>query len=166
VRFVSGSLAFNRIGDAGAAAIGAGLVLLPQLQTLEYVVCPTVRAGSWRVLARERGAMTCACAVLLFVRFVSGSLAFNRIGDEGVAAIGAGLVQLPQLQTLKYVLRPVVCTGLWRALARDRGPLACVCAGVVVCAACVRAAFAATVSVPWVRRPLVQAWSTCPSCRH
>ncbi len=35
-----------------------------------------------------------------------------------------------------------------------------------VCAACVCAAFGATVSVPRVRRPLVQPWSTCPSCGH
>ncbi len=64
------SLRLNGIGDAGAAAIGAGLVHLPQLQTLEYVVCPALCAGSWCTLARERGAMTCACAVLLCVRFV------------------------------------------------------------------------------------------------
>ena len=57
-------------GTAGAAAIGAGLVHLPQLQTLEYVMCPSVCAGPWCVLARERGAMPCDCAVLLCVRFV------------------------------------------------------------------------------------------------
>ncbi len=64
------SLGDNDIGDAGAVAIGAVLAYLPQLQRLGYVVCPTVCAGSWRVLARERGAMACACAVLLCVRFV------------------------------------------------------------------------------------------------
>ncbi len=40
------SLCENDIGDAGAAAIGAGLVYLSQLQTLGYVVCPTVSTGS------------------------------------------------------------------------------------------------------------------------
>ncbi len=64
------SLAYNDIGNAGAVAIGAFLVHLPQLQTLKYVVCPTVCAGPWCLLARERGAMPCACAVLLCVRFV------------------------------------------------------------------------------------------------
>jgi hypothetical protein len=64
------SLAYNGIGDAGAAAVAAGLVHLPQLQTLEYVVRPVVCAGSWCVLGRERGAMACACAVLLCVRFL------------------------------------------------------------------------------------------------
>ena len=72
------SLSDNNIGDAGAAAIGAGLVHLPQLQTLKYVVrpvvCtgprPTVSTGPWRVLAQERGAMVCACTVPLCVWFV------------------------------------------------------------------------------------------------
>jgi hypothetical protein len=36
------SLANNYFSAAGAAAIGAGLVHLPRLQTLEYVVQPTV----------------------------------------------------------------------------------------------------------------------------
>jgi hypothetical protein len=61
------SLSDNGIGDAGVAVIGAFLVHLPQLQTLEYVVCPTVCAGPRCLLARERGAMPCACAVLLCV---------------------------------------------------------------------------------------------------
>ncbi len=64
------SLACNFIGDAGVAAIGAGLVHLPQLQTLEYVVRPVVCTGPQCVLARDRGAMACACAVLLCVWFV------------------------------------------------------------------------------------------------
>jgi hypothetical protein len=58
----SGSLSINGIGDAGAAAVGAGLVHLPQLQHLKYVVCSAVCAGSWCVLARERGAMAYVCA--------------------------------------------------------------------------------------------------------
>ncbi len=35
------------IGDAGAAAIGAGLAHVPQLQTLKWVVCPTMYVGWW-----------------------------------------------------------------------------------------------------------------------
>ena len=31
------------------------------------------------------------------------SLSSNRIGDEGAAAIGAGLVHVPSLTTLEYV---------------------------------------------------------------
>ncbi len=54
-----GSLYDNRIGTAGAAAIGAGLVHLPQLQTLEYVVCWAVSAGPRRALAPENWAMAC-----------------------------------------------------------------------------------------------------------
>ncbi len=42
---LSCSLKHNVIGAAGAAAIGAGLVHLSQLQTLKYVVCPTVSTG-------------------------------------------------------------------------------------------------------------------------
>ncbi len=64
------SLSDNGMGAAGAAAIGAGLVHLPQLQSLKYVVCSAACAGPWHVLARERGAMACVCAVLLCVRFV------------------------------------------------------------------------------------------------
>ncbi len=64
------SLHSSRIGAAGAAAIDAGLVVVPQLQGLIYVVCPVVCKGSWCEVARERGAMAFACAVLLCVRFV------------------------------------------------------------------------------------------------
>jgi hypothetical protein len=40
----------------------------------------------------------------------------------------------------------------------------CVCAGAVVCAIVDRAAFPATTSVMWVRRPLVQPWPTVCAC--
>jgi hypothetical protein len=91
------------------------------------------------------------------------SLASNRIGAPGAVAIGAGLAHVPQLQTLKYVVCPVVCAGPRCELAWERGAMAC---GVVVCAACARAALDTTVLVTRVRRALVQAWSTCPSCRR
>ena len=95
------SLGRNSIGAADAAAIAAGLVHVPQLQTLEYVVCPAVCLGLWCVLARERGPMTCVRAGVAGVcaLFLS-SLHTNGIGDAGAAAIGAGLVHVPQLQTL------------------------------------------------------------------
>jgi hypothetical protein len=96
----------------------------------------------------------------------SCSLCYNRIGAAGAVAICAGLVHLPQLQTLEYVVCPAVCLGPWFLIAWGRGSMARVCAGGVVCAACVCAALAITVSVTQERRPLVQGWSTCPSCRH
>jgi hypothetical protein len=133
------SLAYNSIDAVGAAAIGAGLVHLPQLQTLEYVMCPAVCAGSWCTLAREHMAI----ALPLCVWFVSGSLQWNRIGDAGAAAVGAVLVDVPQLQTLRYVVCPTVCAGSWCTLARERGAMACACAA-VVCVVCVRAALRST----------------------
>ncbi len=104
------SLSDNDIGDAGAAAIGAALFHLPQLQELEYVLRPVVCTGSWSVLARERGAMVCFFAAVV-CGLCSCSRADTRIGDAGAAAIGAGLVHVPQLQELKYVVCPTVSTG-------------------------------------------------------
>jgi hypothetical protein len=117
----------NSIGDAGAAAIGAFLVHLPQLQTLEYVVCPTVCActGSRGHGIRLR---LCCCVSGL----CSCSLYNNGIGDAGAAAIGAALFHLPQLQTLRYIVRPAVCTGPWCVLTRERGVMPCACA-VLLC---------------------------------
>jgi hypothetical protein len=80
------SLPDNGIGDEGAAAIGAGLAHLPQLQTLEYAVCPVVSARSWYVLARGRGAMACVCAVAVWGACLSCSLGCNSIDTAGVAA--------------------------------------------------------------------------------
>jgi hypothetical protein len=94
------------------------------------------------------------------------SLRFNSIGAAGAAAIGAGLVYVPQLRTLMYVVWPAECARPWCVFARECGAMACVCAGGVVCAPIVCAALQATFFVPRVRRPLVQAWSMCPSCRH
>jgi hypothetical protein len=228
----SRSLFNNGIGDAGAAAIGAGLVHLPQLQTLKYDVGPAVCTGPWCVLARERGAMACACACTVVCAICAGaalaitisvtrvrrpsvqpwstfpscrhwstlcarlcvrgrgvclhgnagpwhapalcccvcglcscSLFNNGIGDAGAAAIGAALVHLPQLQTLKYVVGPAMCACRRCARARERGAMACTCA-CAVCVVCVRAALRTTLSVTLVRRLSVQPWSTCPSCRH
>ncbi len=111
------SLGKNCIGAAGAVAIAAGLVHVPQLQTLKYVVCLAVCAGPWYVLARERGAMACDCAVVcgLFLCSLHGSCT----ADAGAAAIGAGLVHVPQLQTLKYVVCPAECAGSWCVLAQE-----------------------------------------------
>ncbi len=95
-----------------------------------------------------------------------GSLGSNNVGDAGAAAIGAGLVHVPQLQALKCVVCPAVCSEPPCVLAREGRLIACECAGVVVCAVCVHAAFYTTISVTWVRRSLVQACCTCPSCRH
>jgi hypothetical protein len=61
----SGSLENNRIGTAGAAAIGAGLTHLPQLRALEYVVCPAVCAGLWCAVSRKRDAMACMCGYVV-----------------------------------------------------------------------------------------------------
>jgi hypothetical protein len=169
------SLGNNEIGDAGAAALAAALVHLPQLQTLEYVVCPSVRARSLCALAPERGAMLvftivccCVCGLCSCVcRLCSRSLGHNGIGAAGAAAIGAGLVHLPQLQTLEYVVCPAVRVGPWCVcLHGNAGAVACVCAVFSGCAVCVRAAFVSTLSATRVRWLLVQAWFTCPSCRH
>ncbi len=94
------------------------------------------------------------------------SLGSNDIDGAGAAAIGTYLVHVPQLRTLGYVVCSAVCAGPRCVLARERGPMACVCARAVVCAACVRAAGTTTVSVSRVRRPLVQSWPACPCCRH
>jgi hypothetical protein len=128
------SLGRNSFGAAGAAAIAAGLVHLPQLQTLKYVVCPVVCAGPWCVLAWERGAMACVRAGVVVCGLCSCSLYYNDIDDAGAAAIGAGLVHVSRLQTLEYAVCPAVCAGPWCVFAREFGSMACVRAGGVVCA--------------------------------
>ena len=67
----------NDIGDTGAAAIGAGLVHLPQLQKLKYDVCPAVGAGAWCALARECWAMGESFALSLCVRLAFGQPCFQ-----------------------------------------------------------------------------------------
>jgi hypothetical protein len=56
------------------------------------------------VLCVSVGVMVCG-AMGLCVCLACGvvSLGSNSIGDEGVAAIGAGLVHVPSLTTLEYV---------------------------------------------------------------
>ncbi len=116
------SLGYNRIGDAGAAAIGAGLVYLPQLRTLEYVVCSAVCAEPLCALARERGVMASECGGHVVCAGVClCSLRYIGIGGAGAAAIGAGLAHLSQLQALKCVVCPSLRAGLWCVLARERG---------------------------------------------
>ncbi len=116
------SLDVNNIGAAGAAAIGAALVHLPQLQTLGCVVCPAMCVRSWCALAREYWGMPCMqWHRLRLCCFMSGlcscSLGYNRLGNAGAAAIGAGLVHLPQLQTLEYVVCSAVYAESWCASA-------------------------------------------------
>jgi len=154
------------VSAAGAVAIGAALAHLPQLQTLEYVVCSAVCAGSWCTLQWARGALACACAVLLCVRFVPvqpsqqpyrcrGCGSYRSRPGPPAPAADTGVRCVPGCVC---EFRVCVCTGTRGHGMRLR------CAA--VCAACVRAALHSTMSVPRVRRPLVQAWSTCPSCRH
>jgi hypothetical protein len=159
------SLGNSDIGDAGAVAIGAGLAHLPQLQTLGYVVCPTVCAWSWRVLARERRAMACACAVLLCVRFVFVQPIQQRYWWRWCGGHRCRPVPpAPAADTEVRFVSDCVCGAVVYACTGTHGNCAavvCVC----VCGLCL-AAFSATQSVTQGRRPLVQAWPTCPSCRH
>jgi hypothetical protein len=109
------------------------------------------RTGSCCGLAREFVPMVPSClpwhafAVVLLLctwgcvvklTMCSCSLQGNRISGSGATAICAGLVHLPQLQILAYVVSPGVQTGSWRGLARDEGQ-------VLGCAQCfaVRPAF-------------------------
>ena len=75
-------------------------------------LCLRENAGRWHASAPV---LTCVCGLR------SCSLEGILVGDAGAAAIGAGLVHLPQLQTLKWVVCPAVCAGLWCALVRERG---------------------------------------------
>ncbi len=69
---------------------------------VEAVLCVSVGVGV--MVCGAMGLCVClACGVV--------SLSSNRIGAEGAAAIGAGLVQVPSLTTLQYVRTPG-CFGL------------------------------------------------------
>ena len=60
------------------------------------VVCWCVCGCDGMMVCGAMGLCVClACGVV--------SLSSNRIGDEGAAAIGAGLVHVPSLTTLEYV---------------------------------------------------------------
>ncbi len=96
------------------------------------------------------------------------SLENSGIGAAGAAAIGAGLVHVPQLRTLTYAMCPamyLVCGLVVSACMGTRGngmrSLSCRCA-----CFCIRAALPTTKWMTRVRRPLAQAWSTCLSCGH
>ncbi len=108
------SLGNNKIGCTGAAAVCAGLAHLPQLQILLYVVCPFVCAGQWCFSCwRMWGNAMCLRLRLRLRCFVcdecSRRLDSNKIGDAGAAAVGAGLVHLPQLQLLEYAVCARLC---------------------------------------------------------
>ena len=68
------------------------------------VACLPVWCGRYveAVLFVSVGVMVCG-AMGLCVAYGVVSLGGNSIGDEGAAAIGAGLVQVPSLRTLEYV---------------------------------------------------------------
>jgi hypothetical protein len=160
------SLEYNGIGDAGAAAIGAGLVHVPQLQALVYVVCPAVCAGLRCVLASFLGATACELAVctVCVIAALPRTISVRRCRRCGGRWCRPGALAPAAGTEVRCVLGSV--SGPGRMLVWKRGMMARVRAGVVVCTVCVIAALPRTISVPQVRRPLVQAWCTCPSCRH
>jgi hypothetical protein len=135
------SLGGNGVGAAGAAAIGAGLVHLSQLQSLRYVVCKAVRAGpctgKWGDAMRSR---LCCCVCCLR----SCSLGNNCIGAAGAAAIGAALVHLPQLLALEYVVCPAVRARSLCTFAPERGAMLVF----TIVLLCVRPVF----MQPWTQR--------------
>jgi hypothetical protein len=120
------------------------------------------------VLARERGAMTraCACAVVCAVcgwAALETAVSVTRVWQPLVQAWFTCL-------SCRYwsTLCALLCVRGRGVLARERGAMtcACACACAVVCAVCGWAALDSAVSVTRVRQQLVQAWFTCLSCRY
>jgi hypothetical protein len=104
------SLSSNDIGDAGASAIAAALVHLPQLQVLKYVAR---RWGPCSLLSPVVGFEQAVCRYLLWRRFCAVSwcsLQSNGIGDTGASAVAVALAHVPLLQVLRYA-------GIWASSA-------------------------------------------------
>ncbi len=131
------SLGNNSIGDAGATAIGVGLVHVPQLQRLKYVVCPAVCVALVCACMGTQGDGMCMRWRCCVCGSCSCSLYYNRIGDAGAAAIGAGLVHLPQLWTLRYVVGPaLVCVSAVYACTGTQGDGPRLTSSCCVCGLC------------------------------